>query len=50
MVQVIEGKIIYKWSEEKQKLLRVSRRFELPRVKLQWMYDGNPGEIDFGSS
>ena len=24
--------------------------FELPRVKLQWMYDGNPGEIDFGSS
>ena len=24
--------------------------FELPRVKLQWMYDGNPGEIDFGLS
>ena len=26
------------------------RGFELPRVKLQQMYDGNPGEIDFGSS
>ena len=24
--------------------------FELPRVKLQYMYEGNPGEIDFGSS
>ena len=24
--------------------------FELPRVKLQWMHDGNPREIDFGSS
>ena len=22
--------------------------FEIPRVKLQLMYDGNPGEIDFG--
>ena len=22
--------------------------FELPWVKLQWMYEGNPGEIDFG--
>ena len=41
--------------EGKRKLVRVSgsssyRGFELPRVKLQWMYDGNPGEIDFGSS
>ena len=26
------------------------RGFELPRVKLQSMYDGNPGEIDFGLS
>ena len=25
-------------------------RFELARVKLQGMYDGNPGQIDFGSS
>ena len=24
--------------------------FELPRVKLQWMYHRNPGENDFGSS
>ena len=33
---VIEGKIVsrLKWSEVKQKLLWVSRRFELPRVKL----------------
>ena len=23
---------------------------EASRVKLQWMYDGNPGEIDFGPS
>ena len=46
MVRVIEGK---------RKLVRVSgsssyRGFELPTVKLQRMYDGNPGEIDFGSS
>ena len=27
-----------------------NRGFESPRVKLQGMYDGNPGEIDFGSS
>ena len=26
-----------------------SRGFELLRVKLQEMYDGNPGENDFGS-
>ena len=26
------------------------RGFELPRVKLQWMYEGNPQEIDFGLS
>ena len=50
MVRIIEGKIIQKLSEGKQKLLRVSGRFELLRVKLQKMYDGNPGEIDFGSS
>ena len=24
--------------------------FVLPRVKLQLMYEGNPGEINFGSS
>ena len=34
MVQVIGGKIVLKWSEEKQKLLRVSRRFELLRVRV----------------
>ena len=39
----------------KRKLVRVRRcssyrGFELPRVKLQWMYDGNPGEIESGSS
>ena len=39
-----------KLSEGKQKLLRVSERFELPRVKLQSLYEGSPGEIDFGSS
>ena len=37
MVQVIEGKIIWKWSQGKQKLLRVSGRFELLRVKLQYL-------------
>ena len=26
------------------------RGFGLPMVKLQQMYEGNPGEIDFGSS
>ena len=26
------------------------RGFELPRVKLQWMHEGNPGQIYFGSS
>ena len=35
MVRVIEGKIVEKWAEGKQNLLRVSGRFELPRVKLQ---------------
>ena len=49
MVRVIEGKIIWKRSERTQKLLRVSGRFELSMVKLQLMYEGNPGEIDFGS-
>ena len=34
MVRVIEGEIIYKWSEGKQKLLRVSRRFKLSRVQI----------------
>ena len=37
------------WGETKI-TSRVSRRFELPRVKLQWLYEENPGEIDFGSS
>ena len=32
---VIEGELIWKWSEGKQKLLRVSGRFQLPGVKLQ---------------
>ena len=48
-------KVYRKWPEGKRKLVRVSgsssyRGFELPRVKLQWTYDGNPGEIDFGLS
>ena len=34
MVRVIEGKIVYKGSEGKQKLLRVSGKFELSRVKI----------------
>ena len=55
MVRVIEGRIITKLTEGKQKLLRVSERFELSgfellRVKLQLRYEGNPGQIDFGSS
>ena len=29
MVQVIESKILQKWSKEKQKLLQVGRKFEL---------------------
>ena len=37
MVQVIKGKIIWKWSQGKQKLLRVSGRFESLRVKLQYL-------------
>ena len=35
MVRVIESKIICKRSEGKQKLLQVSGRLELSRVKLQ---------------
>ena len=34
MVRVVQGKIIKKCSEEKQKLLRVSWRFELSRVRV----------------
>ena len=34
MVRVIEDKIIWKWSEGKQKLLRVSGSFELSRVRV----------------
>ena len=34
MVRVIEGGIVEKWSEGKQKLLRVSGRFELTRVRV----------------
>jgi len=53
MVRVIERKIIQKGSDGKQKLLRVSGRFELrqlSRVNLRQIYKGNPGKIDFGSS
>ena len=28
----------------------IKNYFELPRVKLQYMHEGNQGEIDFGSS
>ena len=49
MVRVMEGKLYRKWPEGKRKLVRVSGSssyggFELPRVKLQLMYDGNPGK------
>ena len=50
MIRVIEGKIIWKMTWRETKIGSNYREFELPRVKLQWMYDGNPGEIDFGSS
>ena len=55
MVRVIKVKLYRKLHEGKQKLVRVSgsssyRGLELPRVKLQRTYDGNPGEIDFGLS
>ena len=52
VVRVIKGKIGRKWPEGKRKLVWVSRSLsyrglELLRVTLQWMYDRNPGEIDF---
>ena len=50
MVRVIKGKSILKRSEGIQNLLRPNGRFELLRLKLQSMYEENPGEIDFGSS
>ena len=34
MVWVIKGKILHEWSEGKQKLLRVSGRFEFSRVQV----------------
>ena len=34
ITQVFECKIIWKWSEGRQKFLRVSRRFELLRVRV----------------
>ena len=37
LVRVIKRKIVLKWSEGKQKLLRVSERFELSRV---WVTEG----------
>ena len=49
MVQVIEGRIYINDLRE-TKITSSYGGFELPRVKLQQMYDGNPGEIDFGSS
>ena len=54
MILVIEGKIILKWSQGKQKLLWVKGRFELSRVWVTegkiTVYEGNPREIDFGLS
>ena len=50
IVRVIEGKIIKKMSWGETKIGSSYRGFEWRRVKLQWMYDGNPGEIDFDSS
>ena len=55
MVRVIEGKIVQKWAEGKQKLLRVGGRFELSRVRVTegkitvnvWR---KYREIEFGSS
>ena len=55
MVRVkIRVKLYRKWPEGKQKLVWVGgsssfRGFELLRVKLEQMYDGNPREVDFGS-
>ena len=55
MVWVILGKIVLKWTEEKQNLLWVSWRFELLRIRVTEgkitvnVYE-NPGEINFGSS
>ena len=34
IVQVFEGKIIWKWSEGRQKFLWVTRRFELSRFRV----------------
>ena len=54
MVRVIEGEVIQKmtWGGNENWFelagVRDIMGFELPRVKLQWMYNGNPGEIDFG--
>ena len=41
----MEGRIIYANDLKGNK-----NYFELPWVKLQYMYERNPGEIDFGSS
>ena len=40
-LRVIEGKIVWKWSERKQKLLRVSESFELSTVNYS---KGNQGK------
>ena len=57
MVRVIKDKMIMKIVNPKgnENCFELAggsgyRGFELPRVKLQLMYDGNPGEINFGLS
>ena len=55
MVRVITCKIGRKWPEGKRKLVQVSgslsyQGLEVLRVKLQSMYNRNPGEINFGLS
>jgi len=56
MVLVIEGKIIQKWSEGEPKLLWVTGRFGLLRVRVTCTEDKTTvnvwrtGEINFGSS
>ena len=52
MVWVIEGKISHKWSEGNKNYFELVgglsyRGFKLPRVTLQYMYDGKPGKNRF---
>ena len=51
MVRVIEGKIVWRCSEGKQKFLRVTVRFELSRVRVnEGKITLNLRRFDFGLS